>query len=454
MADPPRLTALKLLLRLESRKARIDALLAPVLSDNSMPDTDKAFVSELVYGVTRWRRALDAIIAKASSTPPGKMDQPVLVLLRMGAYQLAGMTKAPAYAAVNETVNIAKGHKKARHLTGFINGVLRGVARLVEKKRGAPLWKIVKELQPAATLGETHSFPDWLVERWLENFGEAATVRILKESNKRAPVFFRLNTLKIGREEFEAGISEWGMSAERLDWARDGYRLTEGKLTPDSPAVSEGLVQPQDASTIVAPSLLAPEKGDIVSDVCCGKGIKSGALAQWMENDGTILAMDIYPQRLSMLAANMARLDVKICRPVAADAASTWPVGVAFKKILVDAPCSSTGVLRRRPEGKWNKGPELSGEMAALQYDMLSRAADSLAPGGTLVYSVCSIEPEEGALVIERFLSARADMARDDIKKGMPALSRFLDERGDVFILPGDGGMDGFYAVRLVKKGR
>ncbi|MGK7345320.1 MAG: RsmB/NOP family class I SAM-dependent RNA methyltransferase [Candidatus Nitrospinota bacterium M3_3B_026] len=456
MVDRPRLSALKILVELERRKARIDALLAAGRAKGSLGDLDSAFVSEIVHGVTRWRRALDTIIEKASDRAPDRIGPPVVMaLLRMGLYQAAAMSSTPAYAAVSETVALAKNQPQSRRAAGFVNAVLRRAAGIAS---GRPLRETVEKLLPQglpdhARLGRIHSFPDWLARRWIKNFGLETAERVMRQSNERAPVFFRLNRLKTSPEDFEKSLEGWGLEAAPVPWARDCYRLTGGRITPESAPVRLGYIQPQDASSIVAAGLLGAAPGETVADACCGKGIKSGAFAQWMENRGTLLLLDGSQARLAESARNMSRLGVRIARPVLADAAAPWPARRPFERIFLDAPCSATGTLRRHPEGKWNKDAGLILEMARLQWEMINRAADSLAPGGALVYSVCSIEPEEGVMIVERFLENRVDFKRDGARGGAAEAADFVDGRGGFFALPGDGGMDGFHAARLVRKG-
>ena len=443
-------------MELESRGARIDVLLDSFLRKSSLGERDRSFVSELVYGVVRWKRSLDTIIAKASSTPLGKINPAVLTLLRMGVYQAAVM-KTPPHAAVNETVALAKTDGRSRHLGGFVNGVLRGAVRLIGAMAAEPVWKIVEALcEPGLPvcerLGRMYSFPGWMVERWVKTFGVERAEAALRGSDARAPVFFRMNGLKITADEFEARFGGWGIEAERLAIARSAWRLVNGKLTPDSEPVAAGYAQPQDLSSMVAAGLLGSGPGDLVADICCGRGIKSGCFADQMENRGAILCLDSSWRRLVELVANMRRAGVEICRPILADAGARWPFSRTFGKIFVDAPCSGSGVLRRHPEGKWNKGPELIGQMAETQGKIIGRAAESLAPGGMMVYSVCSIEPEEGIDVVERLLSSRNDIRRVDVRSLFPGLDGCVNEAGDFFVLPGFRGMDGFYAAALARE--
>ncbi len=420
-----------------------------------LDERDKRFVSELLYGVTRWRRSLDHIIKNISRTPMQKINTPTLVLLRMGLYQVFEMSKTPLSAAVNETVKLARAHHKARHFAGFINGILRGAIRKTEtdKKRKnlaeaiAPL--IDETLHTSLKLGVKNSFPNWIAEKWINQFGLETTRHIMQKSNERAPVFFRLNNLKISPGEFAKKLTGWELEAEPVNFANGMWHLVKGKITPTTEPVVKGFIQPQDVSSFLAASFLNVKPGDVVADICCGKGIKSGALASRMQNRGSVFCVDKSGGQLEKLETNMKRLGVSITQPVMADTAKSWPTAKMFDKIIIDAPCSGTGTLRRHPEGKWNKPPELIAEMTKIQEAILREAVKHLSPNGSLVYSVCSIEPEEGVNMVDKFLAEHGNLKRDEIKT--PGTENFINKKGDLLIMPGDNDMDGFYTARITK---
>ncbi|VAX24673.1 16S rRNA (cytosine(967)-C(5))-methyltransferase [hydrothermal vent metagenome] len=458
MVDSARKSAYKILIALELQSgSRIEILLQGHAIDAKLGPRDKAFASEIVYGVTRWKRGLDMIIENGSSTPMERIDLEVLVLLRIGLYQIFEMTRTPISAAVNETVNVAKSLSKAKPLSGFVNGVLRGVIRNadLENKR-IPISVMVESfLKKGAPemlrLGAIHSFPGWIVKRWIKTFGPELTEKILAASNKKAPVFFRLNSLNIGKADFLTKATRWGVGADALSFVENGYLLKEGKLDPGAIPFVKGYVQPQDAASQLAASLLEVEPGDQVADICCGRGIKSGGFAQAMENKGKIFCLDNSVMRLTELATNMERQGVTICDAQRGDATESWPTAKKFTKIFVDAPCSGTGGFRRHPEGKWSKSQELVIQMSDLQKNILRMAVDRLTPGGHLVYAVCSIEPEEGIMQIENLLKKSGYVERVDLRKTDLPAKDFINDTGDLFILPGESGMDGFFAAKLRK---
>jgi len=366
------------------------------------------------------------------------------------------MDKVPVSAAVNESANLARAGAATRPSTGFVNGVLRGLIRKygIGKRKVSVAHLAESELPktapPHVRLAVKYSFQDWMAKRWITRFGAAKAEEMMRQCQKQAPVFFRLNRYKETLEEIEAKFPGWSITAERFPYAEGGYILKSGKITPESPIFTKGYAQPQDGASMIAASLLAPKPKSLVADVCCGKGIKSGLFAQAMENKGIVVCMDNSHFKLTKLKSNMRRQGMKILRSVAADATIQWPVNKKFDAVYIDAPCSGFGLFRRHPEGKWNKPPQLISEMAAVQWKILQTAGGFLVKGGRLVYSVCSMEIEEGEEQIDKLLAMDKRFKRVDIKKSRPELSKFLTAKGDILILPGQDGMDGFFATELV----
>lgn len=457
MSDTTRLAAFRALARVETDQAHIDRALDAALGSLKIANPrDRRFAAELVFGAVRYRRALDAIVAAATRRPAEEIDPPACALLRLGLYQALAMDRTPASAAVNESVEIAKRLSATRHLAGFVNGALRGALRLVAAKKltGKPLHDIVRALAPkprdeAEALGLIHSFPDWLARRWIKTFGRDTAERIMRDSNRRAPVFLRVNRLKPGAQD---RLAKSDMELEPVPGEADFMLVRSQAPAPGARIIDMGFAQPQDLASHRAASLLAPPPGAWVADVCCGRGVKTGQFAAAMNNRGRILCLDRGMPALEELSANMERLGVAIHLPARADAAQPWPTRRRFDFIFLDAPCSGTGVLRRKPEGKWNRGESLVMDMARVQQRSLDQAALALAPGGRLVYAVCSIEPEEGVEQIESLLARNPALRRVPLRQARPALAPFESAQGDFFTLPGQEGMDGFFASVLTRK--
>ena len=457
MADNARLAAFRILTALEKRDVKLDTLVSEdVFSNPALDERDRAFAKELAYGVTRWKRALDAFIRGASSTPFEKIDLAVLTFLRLGVYQSIFLTRTPISAAVNETVKAAKKDKKAKHLTGFINAVLRNIAKQVNRETKTPDQMVELLLEEnkggvIETIGLRHSYPNWMIKRWIEAYGEERAEQIAKRGNERAPVFVRRNRLVGSSVDFTDALSKDNVSVEKSNLSAECFKVTSGKIRPDSFAVTNGFVQPQDASSQMMAELLNPAPGDVVADLCCGQGIKSGAFVSMMNNSGALFSFDNLERKIKNLQKNMERLGATIVTPVVADLADPLPVKVAFDKIALDAPCTATGVIRRHPDIKWNRDEKAKDKMAETQRRMLESAFDALAPGGRLVYSVCSIEPEEGCALINSFLDGNQKASRENVAYGRVGLLPFASKDGDLLILPGDGGMDGFFASIILK---
>ncbi|MBF0170698.1 MAG: hypothetical protein HQK87_06375 [Nitrospinae bacterium] len=445
--DPVRRAVADGLVRIDDG-AHIEPVLAapPFLS---MPPRDRRFAAELLFGVTRWRRALDLIIEASASLPPERIDPPVLALLRMGLYQAVGMGEGTPHAAVHQAVQLAKEDPRTGRSAGFVNGVLRGALRRVGEIPGGFHDKVAsllpEGLPPSRRLAALTSFPDWMIERWIDAYGFDAAERIAEAANRRAPTFVRVD-----REE---GLADAAARSEvtltPVDLLPGLMKVTAGTLLPASPLVREGFVQPQDLSSQCAASLLMPSAGATVVDACAGKGIKSGLFARQVGETGRVIALDRSVKRLRGLAKNMGRIGAGSVRPVAADLLLPWPLAAKVDRLFLDAPCSATGVIRRHPESKWNRGPEEIAAMARLQRELLGHGADVMAPGGYLVYSVCSIEPEEGASLIGAFLDADRRFVRAGIAETHLALAPHLTPAGDLFFLPGEREADGFYAALL-----
>lgn len=456
----PRMAAYIILQNLERKRAHIETAFNASREFSGMGRRDRAFVTELVYGVTRWKRSLDTIIGAVSSRPVSRIDLGPLIMLRMGLYQAFGMSRTPVFAAVDETVNLCKMNAPTCRAAVFINAVLRNAIRKIGRGKGFPtsIPETVERLQPRSLhanrrLGELYSFPDWLAARWIRDFGVEKARLIMKESSRQAPVFLRVNTAKTAAEDFPALLEKEGVTAKPTDWSGELWRVTDGVVGPGSKIFTEGHAQPQDAASYLAASMIETGPAGVIADLCCGKGIKSGYFARCADGGGSVVSFDNSPAALSALRTNMARLGARGVRPVAADLTGPWPVKGKFSSIFLDAPCSGTGVFRRRPEGKWHKDEGLIGRMAAVQSKMLENAVAHLAPGGSLVYAVCSIEPEEGSGQIGRILAKTPGLERADIRAEFPGMAGLVDGAGDFFAYPGDSGMDGFFASKLVLKG-
>jgi 16S rRNA (cytosine967-C5)-methyltransferase len=412
MPANPRQSCIRALLEWEKGRSFSDEILHTALEREPMLPLDRAFFMETFFGVLRNLSRLDFLIDRLRN---GGIDDTTREVLRLGIYQIFHMRTA-AHAAVNETVNLAG---RAR---GLVNAVLR---RALREQRD--LEAEVNAAGPEIAM----SHPEFLVSRWEAAFGKEATQRLLEWNNQPAEVHVRANELKVTVRELLRSAPD---SAEPSPHHPLAIKV---KHIPPSWLVM-GLCYVQDPSTLLACDLLAPLPGERVLDACAAPGGKTGYLAQLMHNEGRIVACDLYESRVARLRQNLWRLGVRNAQPIEHDCMQTGePLDEAsFDRILVDAPCSNTGVIRRRVDVRWRLTDEDFIRMPAQQFALLRRTATLLKPGGTLVYSTCSLEAEENDRVVERAIAE------------IPSL-RFIESRRT---LPFVDAVDGAFAAKFVRE--
>ena len=413
-------------------------LLDRALAGARLSSADRGLCQELVYGVVRWQAALDWLIAQKTG---GREQKPGLQnLLRLGLYQIFWLDRIPAHAAVHETVELAK-HGGFGQQAGFINAILRGCLRETDATR--KLLADLKATDPAT--GCSH--PEWLVARWQKYFGADKTAQLLEWNNTPPKTFARVNTLKFsGTGETPVPLprntgdllTRWreenvDYDFVRRDWLEENlvFELKSHPSLNSLASFRDGWFYVQDPSTLLAARELAAQPGETVLDLCAAPGGKATFLAQLMNNEGKIVACDISEERLRLLRENCARLGVTCVETTQNSKLKIQ--NLKFDRILVDAPCSNTGVLRRRVDLRWRISPAEILRLRQTQLDLLKLAATKLKPGGVLVYSTCSLEPEENSEVVKEFLATHYDF-----KLGA--------ERA---LLPFADSVDGAYIARL-----
>jgi 16S rRNA (cytosine967-C5)-methyltransferase len=433
--------------RVEEEGAFANLALDDVLSATPMDPRDKALAAEITYGVITYKMTLDWMISHVADRPAEKLDSLILQILRIGFYQLFYLDRIPEPAAVHATVELVKRGKK-KGLVPFVNGVLRGAIR---KKETLP-WPD-RALDEAWYLALKYAHPVWLVRRWLARYGSADTEELLAANNRPAPVTLRVNTLRTDKEALLSLLAAEGIEAEASDVSVDGIVLSSGKRLTGLAAYRQGLFQIQGESAMLTSSILQPLPGETVLDGCSAPGGKTTHLAQLMENRGDILALDIYTHRLELVSANCRRLGVNIVRTASLDAREISPDKLGlFDRILLDVPCSGFGVIRRKPDIKWRRPESVITELSGVQKAIISAAVSALKPGGTLLYSTCTNEPEETDQVIEYALSTHRDLMVGEIRNRLPQ-KWLTDVNGyGIHLLPHIHGVDGFYISLLRKK--
>lgn len=428
--EKPREIASRVLLQRESGKDYVENLLEAALNGSGLGGPDRGLLQELVYGVVRWQATLDLLIARKTSGRTQKAG--LQILLRLGLYQMFWLSRIPDHAAVNETVEIAKRMGFGAQ-SGFVNAVLRGYLR--EREATERLLEELKQTDPA--LGYSH--PKWLCDRWEKHFGRENLIRLLDWNNTPPPTFARVNTLwaepnKL-REQWEREKVEAKLIP--IDWAGDTlvYELQSFPPLSTLPSFTAGLFYVQDPSTLLAVAELDPQPGETILDYCAAPGGKTTCIAERMKNRGTIVAHDTSTDRIKLIEENCTRLGVT-CVQTALPSTLDSRLSTHYDRILIDAPCSNTGVIRRRVDLRWRIRETELARLRTAQLQLLRDAVPRLKPGGILVYSTCSLEPEENSEVVREFLKENPTMY-------------FQRERT---LLPWENDVDGAYVARFVRQ--
>jgi len=409
---------------------------------------DRHLAVMLVQGVLRQLQYLDGIIASCSRFPPAKMKPLTLMVLRVGVFQLLFLDRIPDSAAVNETVQVLKEKRQPRWLVSFTNGVLRSVAR---KKRSIPG---PEEFGPDSPFIANH--PPWMVQRWEAVFGTEKTRAICSANNREPECTLRVNTLMTTAKEISAELQARGYAARPGRFAPDSLVLESFSGSVSKlPGYQEGLFHVQDEAAQLASLLLAPFHETLsYLDGCAGLGGKTCYLAQFIPSDGQVTAVEPSGHRYNVLAENVKRLQleerVRRFQGRLDEFVATRPG--SFDRILVDAPCSGTGVIRRHPDIRWNRQPgDLSGYHDQ-QVELVRQASSLLKAGGVMVYATCSLEPEENQQVVETVLRERRDLFCSDARDYLPASAAGLVDAAGYFRPTPADGLDGFFAARLVRR--
>jgi 16S rRNA (cytosine967-C5)-methyltransferase len=442
----PRRAAYDILLRIENERSYADILIDRELSGGALQGPDRGLLTELVYGVLRRRGTLDHIINQFSKQHVEKLERAVLILLRLGLYQAFYLDRVPVSAAVNETVKLA--HTLAPRAAGFVNAILRSA----DRERNAIRYPD-RTSDPAGFIAACYSTPRWIAADWIDQLGIEEAEALARAMLATPPFTARVNTLKTGREDLTARLAGEGIAAEAGRFSPLALQLSGSVQLAAVASFREGLFTVQDESSQLAAIFLAPRPGERVLDICAAPGGKTTHLAQLMENRGTILACDAAPRKLELIEETASRLGVTIITTLPLNAVRPLtPLGDGkFDRILVDAPCSGLGVLRRNPEGKWWKTRQNISELVLIQKAILGNAAGRLAEGGTLLYATCSTTREENEAVVDDFLSRHRDFVLEDLRGLFPDYEDILTERGCFRSWPQRHGMDGFFAARLRK---
>ena len=443
--DKAREAAARVLFAVREKGAYANVALARELRRSELSDMDRRFSTELVYGTVKAGETVDWILRRYTDRSLKKIDPMICSILRLGIYQIFFLDRVPASAACNECAEMAKKYGHAGTVK-FVNAVLRSAVRDPEKAR-------FPEGKGHATehLALSACHPQWLVKRWIKAFGYEETEKLCRFNNQEPVLSLRANTFRSNRGEVLELLRKDGAEAEPSLWTPEGILCRAHGAMDKMSALQEGLCQAQDESSMLVAHVLSPQKGEFIIDCCAAPGGKSTHIAELMKDQGRILACDIYEHKLERIRENAERLGLSCVEPMFLDARET---GGRFPaqadRVLVDAPCSGLGVLRRKPDARWNKQEADLQALPALQAQILESAANAVKPGGILVYSTCTIERAENQDVVQAFLKKHPRFHLERTGSFLPCSQRDEDM---VQLYPQRDGTDGFFIARM-KKGK
>ena len=417
---------------------------------------DRSFLTELTYGAIRWRGKLDWVIRSFSKIPFEKIELETLNILRLGLYQILFLSRTPASAAVNESVELAKGIR-GKGGAGFVNAVLRSTIR---QKDEIPYPEIDED--PARHLSVVQSHPLWLVRRWVKEIGVEETLRACTFNNRISSLTLRTNTLKIDRKDLIEKLKGKECKPVPTTYSEEGIVLRDPPPTSELPFIKEGLYIIQDEASQLVTSILDPKPGERILDACAAPGGKTTHMAQKMENRGEIGALDVSKGKLDLIEEGCQRLGIRIVRTIKGNAAEPLPIplGMEYDRILADVPCSGFGTLRRNPDLKWRRGEEDIKRLSELQLSILRNLAVYVKEGGVLIYSTCTVFHEENEDVVGKFLDGHPEFKLEPMDRVASAF--IADGKSEKFhpffqngyfkTFPPRNEMDGFFVARLIKQ--
>jgi 16S rRNA (cytosine967-C5)-methyltransferase len=486
-------------LRDVQKGAYADVALDRVLRKANLSDADRRLVTELVYGSIRRQRTLDALINQLAKKKSQEQPPHLRSILHLGLYQLRYQERIPASAAVNTTVQLAKDNGFAG-LAGFVNGLLRQYIRLQESEAegrehfalctlqgvqrdqgwGTRVGGLGSNYSPSAgenfsasprlfvpsspqndpllfpenpiqCLGILHSFPDWIVQVWLEQFGFTQTEQLCEWMNQSPMIDLRINPLRTSIEEVEVALDSAGIRVTRLPHLPQALRLLSSTgAIQNLPGFNEGWWTVQDSSAQLVSYLLDPQPGEVVIDACAAPGGKTTHIAELMSDKGRIWAGDRTASRLNKLRENAARLSLNSIQILTGDARNFTQFYNTADRVLLDAPCSGLGTLHRHADARWRQTPEKVEELSLLQAELLKHTASFVKNNGVLVYATCTLHPKENEDVVTAFLAENSDWQIEPPSPSSPAAA-FNTQQGWIKVLPHHQQMDGFFMVRLRK---
>jgi 16S rRNA (cytosine967-C5)-methyltransferase len=436
-----RATAVKILNRIERSDAYLDKVLDAELKTGDISGADKNLLVELVHGVMRWQGRLDWILNRYTHGNFPKSDINVKNTLRIALYQIMFLDRLPHYAAVNEAVEFVK-RIRGEKIAGLVNAVLRNIIRSLSDIQYPD-----KTEDAAQYLSVFYSHPPWLVKRWLQRFPKDELERFLAANNEIPPLTLRINKLKTNPSEFLALLDRQQVTYQGSSFIDYFIKVRSLAGITQLDIFQQGFFSIQDESAALPVLLLDPKPGERIIDLCAAPGGKTTLIGELINNQGSVIAVDKYEHKLNLIQQSCERLGITSVETVTADSSTLEMAPV--DKVLIDAPCSGLGVLRKKPDLRWKREPEDIAHLALLQKNLMENATRLVKPGGILVYSTCTTEPEENEFLVREFLGRHPEFQPDNASQFVN--KSVVTDDGFVQTLPHRDHIDGSFAARLRK---
>ena len=412
-------------------------------------ERDRALAAEIVNGTLRWQRSVDHLAEQFARRPLAKIDADVLVILRLSLYQLLHLDRVPAAAVVDDAVDLTRAARKVS-ASGFVNAVLRSMLRQRTKLPLPPRPADAGDSEAAVRyLGITHSHPDWLVRRWLARYGFDAVERWVRFNNETPTLTLRANRLRVDRQALRTALATDDIETEPTSHAPDGLRVVSGN--PLRGPLDGTFVVQDEASQLVTITVGA-RPGERVLDLCASPGGKTTALAADMQDSGVLIASDVRTRRVELLRETVRMSGAGHVHVLHVAQDGPLPLTGGFDRVMVDAPCSGLGTIRRDPDIRWRRDEAELPALARDQGRLLHRAAEVVRGGGRLVYATCSSEPEENEEVVDQFLRDHPSFEAVNLRGESAVLDPLLDDRGMMHTLPFAHGLEAFFAAALRRR--
>lgn len=443
MEDKARYIAVKTLYSVEKRGAYSNLKLSYYFKKYDLDANDRGLATEILYGTIRWKKRLDYTIKKFSKTKIKKIPMWTLCCIRAAIYEIYFLDRVPDFATVNQAVEITK--IKDEKETSFVNGILRNILR---NKKDFYNIKIQNKIQKMAV---EYSQEEWFVEKMIKDFGEKKAKIIMEKSNKTPNLTLRVNTLKTTRENLKQELLNDNVIVSDGN-IKDSLKVKKLSKIETNKLFSKGEFSIQDESSMLAVLCLDPKKGNKIIDMCAAPGGKSTYISELMDNKGEVIAFDIHEHKLKLIEESSKRLGIEIIKPILKDSTVLLDEYIKYAdKVLVDAPCSGLGIIRKKPEIRWNIKEEDICSLTKIQKEVLNNASKYLKVDGELIYSTCTITKEENEDIIEDFLKENTNFELMNIENYIP-FNIDTAKKGYIKLLPGVYDTDGFFIAKLIRK--